>query len=59
MDIGKLPQFHSKNGFIYVYNKAESKWFELRPVDILPIDVIDQVKELQEIAGKLKDSLKR
>jgi len=53
MGIDNSPQFTSRNGYIYLYSQTTKCWYEIRKTDILPFDVIDQVKEIQEKALEL------
>jgi len=57
MGLEKSPAFYSRNGFIYVFSKTDGKWYEIRETNSLPHDVKVQVKELQETADTLKESL--
>jgi len=53
----KSPNFESENGFTYVYSQVDKCWYEVRKVGAPPVDVINQVKEIQEKAELLKESL--
>ena len=52
----KVVQFHSRNGFIYLYNSEKGQWYKLCPTDELPLDVKNQIRELKEKADALKDT---
>ena len=53
----KSPQFLSRNGHKYIYSKADKCWYEFYKTENLPLDVIEQVKEIQEKAEELIGSL--
>ena len=53
MGLEKLPQFYSRNGFIYIFNDSDGKWYEIRPAEILPVDVKTQIEKLSE---KIKEA---
>ena len=48
------PQFRSRNGCIYVYNRLERQWYKFCPTNELPTDVREQIKDIKETADKLK-----
>jgi hypothetical protein len=50
-------QFHSKNGWIYIYSPDEKQWFKFCPVVELPLDVKRQVQELKDKADILGDAV--
>jgi len=53
----KSSSFESENGFTYIYNQPDKCWYEVRRIVNPPADVINQVKEIQEKAELLKESL--
>jgi len=57
MDIERSQTFKSANGYLYVYSPTDKCWYELHEVALMPLDIIYQVKEFQEKALILKDSL--
>jgi hypothetical protein len=48
-------QFKSKDGCIYGYIKEIDEWYKICPSDTLPLDVLDQVKEIKKKAEVLKN----
>jgi len=58
MGFEKMPQFFSRNGCLYLYSAVEKCWYEVKKTDSIPIDVKDQIKEVQDKADALKDSVK-
>ena len=53
----KMPKFTSRNGFVYMYNLDEKRWYKFGPTEELPLDVTKRVKEARELADILKDAI--
>ena len=49
-------QFQSKDGCVYIYKQEEKQWYKFCPVEELPLDVKNQVRELKEKVDILKDA---
>jgi hypothetical protein len=57
MPLDDIVQIPSKDGCIYIFEPTKKCWFKFCPVDSLPLDVRNVVKDLKDKADLLKDAI--